>query len=187
MPDTWFDQPEGPGTPVFERQPEVGAPFTSRKLKYDMQEFEPQTRRIRAGNKIRGTKWDYASDLLRPEAKKLKKFESFGGSLDGRPWRRYPYGPQIDHIIPRVDKFGCPCGSNSVKNAQVISALLNSKLSNNCADPIRVAMIKHYTVPPANAVVLPVDLQALIHMIAPFEPRGFRPLAISLPDLALDW
>lgn len=39
---------------------------------------------------------------------------------------------EIDHIIPRTDVHGCPCGSNSYKNAQVISRKLNNWLSNDC-------------------------------------------------------
>lgn len=37
----------------------------------------------------------------------------------------------IHHVVPRVDLWGCPCGTNSLKNAIVISRQLNIFLSNS--------------------------------------------------------
>jgi hypothetical protein len=146
--DTWFEQPGGDLTEVFERAPVRGGSFTSRELDDGVVKYAPQIVRIRNRNAIPPLEnADYLSDLLRPEAKSLRKFEFFGGQLSNLEWYRSYRGPQVDHIIPRVDKNGCPCGSNSFKNAQVISAKLNRQLSNSCSDPRRRAMIDFYTKP----------------------------------------
>jgi hypothetical protein len=55
--------------------------------------------------------------------------------------------PNIDHIIPRKDIYGCDCGPNSYANAQVISAKLNIKMSNDSQDPDRVKILERYTLP----------------------------------------
>ncbi len=147
MPDKWYEQPGGDLTEVFEREPVAGGRFTRLYLGDGATVYPPQIVLIRAGNRLKGTTYQYASDLLRPGAEELLKFEYFQGSLDNRPWRRYPYGPQVDHIVPRVDKNGCPCGTNSSKNAHVISAQLNAEMGNNCEDPRRKAIIDYYRVP----------------------------------------
>ena len=51
----------------------------------------------------------------------------------------------IDHIIPRVDKRGCECGTNSPANALVISRVLNMGMSNNVKDEDRIAILRRYT------------------------------------------
>ena len=38
--------------------------------------------------------------------------------------------PEVHHVLPRTDRRGCPCGSNSMANASVISRSLNNYLSN---------------------------------------------------------
>lgn len=38
--------------------------------------------------------------------------------------------PNVHHVVPKKDQRGCPCGKNSVKNAAVISAQMNSVFSN---------------------------------------------------------
>lgn len=60
------------------------------------------------------------------------------GAPDGSLWYQRgvsthnPCAAEVDHIIPRVDVHGCACGSNSSKNAQLISRRLNNWLSNDC-------------------------------------------------------
>lgn len=55
-----------------------------------------------------------------------------------------PTYSNIDHIVPRKDKFGCDCGTNSLDNALVISAGLNVKMSNNCEDENRVKILNKW-------------------------------------------
>lgn len=54
---------------------------------------------------------------------------------------------QVDHVIPRVDSNGCPCGSNTSANAAVISAELNASMGRNCLDPNRVKFLEALTLP----------------------------------------
>ena len=42
-----------------------------------------------------------------------------------------PCEAQVDHHIPRLDKNGKPCGSNSFNNARVSSSAANNRKSNN--------------------------------------------------------
>lgn len=51
----------------------------------------------------------------------------------------------VDHIIPRVDIYGCPCGTNDSANALVISRGLNNKMSNDMYDPDRIAILQKWT------------------------------------------
>jgi hypothetical protein len=63
--------------------------------------------------------------------------------------------PQIDHIVPRVESHGCPCGTSEWSNAAVISARLNVTMSNDCEHPERIRMFEKfvpgYTPPPPQA------------------------------------
>jgi uncharacterized protein (TIGR03382 family) len=66
----------------------------------------------------------------------------------------YPYNPaadvddaQVDHIIPRIDSNGCPCGTNSFANAAVISASLNASMGRSCLDSRRMKFIQTWTLP----------------------------------------
>ena len=54
-------------------------------------------------------------------------------------------GAQIDHIIPRKDIHGCPCGTNSPANAAVISAKHNNAMSNQMSHPGRQQLLLAYT------------------------------------------
>jgi hypothetical protein len=163
MPDVWYDQPGGKYTPVVQRAPADGLPFTSWPL-FEMMggtAVRSQVWQIRRPNQLKNERFRFASDLFRPEAKELRKFETellgeaFEGALDNEPFdgERGDDAPEVDHIIPRVDKYGCPCGSNSSRNAHIISAKLNRELSNNCSDPRRIAIIKHYAVAPGPPVL----------------------------------
>jgi hypothetical protein len=63
------------------------------------------------------------------------------------PYIWAPNAPNVDHIIPRKDIYGCDCGPNSYANAQVISWRLNNRMSNNSQDPDRAAILERYTLP----------------------------------------
>ena len=47
-----------------------------------------------------------------------------------QPWAYKPNAAQVHHVVPAHDRRGCPCGKNSVKNAAVISAQLNTYFTN---------------------------------------------------------
>jgi MYXO-CTERM domain-containing protein len=53
----------------------------------------------------------------------------------------------IDHIIPRIDSNGCPCGSNDSSNALIISAELNTSMGRSCLDPRRAKILNKLTTP----------------------------------------
>lgn len=52
---------------------------------------------------------------------------------------------QIDHIIPRHDIQGCPCGTNGVENTLVVSGTINNQMSNLIEHPSRRAILKEWT------------------------------------------
>lgn len=52
---------------------------------------------------------------------------------------------QIDHIIPRKDIHGCPCGTNDPANAAVVSAGHNNAMSNQMDHPGRIELLTLYT------------------------------------------
>jgi hypothetical protein len=59
-----------------------------------------------------------------------------------------PYAAQVHHVVRRFDKRGCPWGTNSNKNAAVISRQLNIYLTNNypSADEVKaINKIAPYT------------------------------------------
>src|SRR5206468_11867247 len=49
---------------------------------------------------------------------------------------------EVDHLIPRVDKRGCACGSTAPENALVISGKLNRKMSNRMNDSDRIKLLQ---------------------------------------------
>ncbi len=49
--------------------------------------------------------------------------------------------PEIHHVLPKKDRQGCNCGSNSMKNAAVISHRLNQYFLNNKRETAEVQMI----------------------------------------------
>jgi len=51
----------------------------------------------------------------------------------------------IDHIIPRIDIQGCPCGTNDIANTFVLSGNANSQSSNLVEHPYRQAILHQYT------------------------------------------
>ncbi len=57
----------------------------------------------------------------------------------------YMSSVQVDHIIPRVDIFGCACGPNSLSNAMLISAKLNGEMSNDSQHPKRKFLLATWT------------------------------------------
>ncbi|MBL8740294.1 MAG: hypothetical protein JNK04_04340, partial [Myxococcales bacterium] len=76
MPDVWYSQPAN-YTPVVANAPADGLPFQSKPL-YEMPggpAFRSQVYEIRLPNRFKGEKHRFLSDLYRPEAKKLRKFE----------------------------------------------------------------------------------------------------------------
>lgn len=50
----------------------------------------------------------------------------------------------VDHIVPRIDTYGCPCGKNSKGNALIISDKLNTQMSNRCSHPMRQAILDKF-------------------------------------------
>jgi hypothetical protein len=54
----------------------------------------------------------------------------------------------VDHIIPRIDTHGCPCGKNSKANALIISDKTNMQMSNRCSHPMRQALLQAFTLAP---------------------------------------
>ena len=52
---------------------------------------------------------------------------------------------QIDHMIPRFDIKGCPCGTNSPANALVVSGRINGQMSNLADHEARRAILKEWT------------------------------------------
>ncbi len=67
------------------------------------------------------------------------------------PYIDAPTAANVDHIIPRKDKFGCDCGPSSYANALVISWTLNNKMTNNSQDSDRQAILDRWTLPPPPA------------------------------------
>lgn len=70
---------------------------------------------------------------------------------------------QIDHIIPRKDIRGCPCGTNHPRNAAVITAGLNREMSNKMNHPKRIAMLQAFVpgyVPPVALEIDNLDLES---------------------------
>lgn len=57
-----------------------------------------------------------------------------------------PNAGVIHHIIPLIDRKGCRCGTNSYKNAVVISKKLNEEISNDTTNSILQAIIGRYRV-----------------------------------------
>jgi hypothetical protein len=49
---------------------------------------------------------------------------------------------QVDHMLPRVDVFGCPCGTNGYNNALLISGKLNRQMSNDLKHPDRIKILQ---------------------------------------------
>lgn len=88
---------------------------------------------------------------------------------------------EVDHIIPRVEVHGCPCGSNSYKNAQLISRKLNNYLSNDCnpkrpAGRARLEIVNNY----ANGI-LPVPPTLPSYAEPGVRFTGSSPDADSVP------
>jgi hypothetical protein len=70
---------------------------------------------------------------------------------------------QVDHILPRVDVYGCPCGTNGYNNALIISGSLNRAMSNDLRHPDRIAILQEYVpgyVAPQRAPFEPSDEEA---------------------------
>jgi hypothetical protein len=63
--------------------------------------------------------------------------------LIGNAWS----APNVDHIIPRRDKFGCDCGPDSNANALIVSWELNVGMSNFSQDARRLAILERYSDP----------------------------------------
>jgi hypothetical protein len=70
------------------------------------------------------------------------------GWVDPIPYNGQVAKANVDHIIPRIDTHGCPCGTNSSANALVISAPLNHSMRNSCMDPRRIAILNAWTQAP---------------------------------------
>jgi hypothetical protein len=116
---------------VVQYRPKDGEYFTSQTV-YDSDgdEYLSQVDQVRAQNSTQNAVL-FTSDL---KGSSELPFEYCGGDL----YTNSPNlgcRPQVDHIIPRKDIKGCDCGSNSFKNALLISAQLNNQMSNYCGDP----------------------------------------------------
>jgi hypothetical protein len=57
-----------------------------------------------------------------------------------------PNAGVIHHIIPLIDRKGCKCGTNSYKNAVVISKKTNEEKSNDTTNEILLKIIARYRV-----------------------------------------
>lgn len=97
------------------------------------------------------------SCIYRSDARRIS---SAGSAIE--PWPDLgikPYGdnsPEVDHLIPRVDKYGCGCGTNAPSNALLISRELNNSMSNNyVTNAAREALLTFYTSPAAVPRQLP--------------------------------
>ncbi|MBK6516446.1 MAG: hypothetical protein IPG04_20655 [Polyangiaceae bacterium] len=66
------------------------------------------------------------------------------GVLDNNLPSTSPCKPQLDHIIPKKDIYGCDCGSSSYSNSILISRKLNQGMSNDCQNPDRIAIMNVY-------------------------------------------
>jgi hypothetical protein len=67
----------------------------------------------------------------------------------------FPESAEVDHLIPRTDKFGCGCGTNAPSNALLISRQLNNSMSNNSADKNRKAILDFFA-PMSTPSLVPV-------------------------------
>lgn len=94
MPDVWYEQPGGKYTPVVQRAPAEGLQFTTWPLYETMggPAIRSQIWEIRRPNQLKNERFRFASDLFRPGAEKLRKFETellgdaFEGALDNTPF-----------------------------------------------------------------------------------------------------
>lgn len=108
----------------------------------------------------------WLSDMYRPgpktDALQALETEACGGILETDD-PNDPCAAQVDHIIPRVDVYGCKCGSNSFSNALLISRALNIKMSNNCSDETRNAILDAFdpTVPPPGTTASTAGLRGM--------------------------
>lgn len=141
-PDTYWQENQTTGV-VEEMEPEDGLEFQGESFP-----GHPSQKYLIRNENAAGVRGAYVSDLYRPHVPAaIQALEECGGVMetDHPNWR---CRPQIDHIIPRVDKYGCACGSNAANNAQVISAGLNVDLSNYCGNgPMgqkRQAILNYY-------------------------------------------
>jgi MYXO-CTERM domain-containing protein len=91
-----------------------------------------------------------------------------------------PDSVQIDHIVPRVDRYGCGCGTNSPRNAAAVSAQLNNWMSNDSGNQARIAILCAYAKwPGCPGTPFPV--------LAPGPTSGTRaPTSDDVDDLASD-
>ncbi len=145
-PDVWYYPHPGPSQPQL---PDAGRPFTTLDRVILGQGTKPaQIRRVREENLVSAPDLFY-SDLVRPGVPtSISEVETEiceDGILSKAANADPDCAPEVDHIIPRVDSHGCPCGSNSFNNVQLISHAVNNELSNNCNDPLRRDMIDYYS------------------------------------------
>jgi hypothetical protein len=107
----------------------------------------PQKKKIRDKNKGGNTANPPTSDLWSiPELQDIDDTPCNGQLVENDPTN--DCAAEIDHIIPRIDSKGCPCGTNSYRNAIVISRRLNGAppgLGNDCTDPRRIRMIDYFS------------------------------------------
>ncbi len=63
------------------------------------------------------------------------------------PYIWAPDGANVDHIIPRKDKYGCGCGPNSYANMLIVSWQVNNAMSNDSDNPSRQQILQRWTLP----------------------------------------
>jgi hypothetical protein len=152
-PDVWY-QKILPGL-VLQHPPYEGNSYTSQDQTYQGVVRPAQIKQVRNQNRMKTPQGHYylsifVSDLYRAGVPvSLQDEEYCDGVLDLTLPISDDCRPEVDHIIPRKDKFGCDCGSNSYKNAHLISRKLNQQLSNNCSDPRRQAILAMWATPQA--------------------------------------
>lgn len=163
--DVWYAWYSNEPTPRA-MAPEDGMEFSDGFGVINGVSYKAHRVRVKERNQLRGMPpfnvllpaW--MSDLYKPGKEALRSLEpaECGGILSGDA--NGPCAPQVDHIIPRKDVFGCDCGPNSYRNALLISRSLNSEMSDNCAHPKRQAILNFFRVPPVAS--LPARAQLIV-------------------------
>lgn len=137
------------GNLVVFRPAAAGEPFTTAPWGG----HAPQIQLVRDQNSLGGNLFtsDLWKDQTPPNLSALEYSGCANGVLNNASSAPWQCKPQVDHIVPRKDINGCDCGSNSFKNALLISAKLNNDLSNNCTDPKRISIMNKYAPLPSFA------------------------------------
>jgi hypothetical protein len=147
-PDGTYAQalnPDGSVYGVLYQPPFPGRQYSTLDVVFNGTTYPSQVKRVRAYNKSRfmgpAASDIWYSDLyyLGDPAMVALENPNCGGNLSTNTvWE---CTPQVHHMVPRVDENGCDCGANSGENALLISAKLNSEMSNDCRNPKMIAIL----------------------------------------------